>query len=123
MSNLARKLQQQKQVTTEVHQRPSNKKKVKGLSKITPFEKILYLSFIFACFFVGTKIVKTQAAIYDTNLKIQSIKNDVAKQKQHNSELKMKIDELSTYERIWQKAKDLGLNIDSNNVKYTDTSN
>jgi len=120
MSNLARKLQQ-KQVT-DLQQRPSNKKKPKKVSKITPFEKILYLVFIFACFFMGTKIIKTQAAIYDTNLKIQHVKNEIANGKQHNSELKMKIDELSTYERIWQKAKELGLNIDSNNVKFTDTS-
>jgi cell division protein FtsL len=121
MSNLARKLNQ-KQVT-DAHHRPSPKKKEKKLSKITPLEKVLYVSFIFACFFIGTKIIKTQAAIFDTNIKIQNVKNEVAKEKQHNSELKMKIDELSTYERIWQKAKDLGLNIDSNNVKFTDTSN
>ncbi|GGI14434.1 cell division protein FtsL [Gottfriedia solisilvae] len=123
MSNLARKLQQ-KQVT-DSQLRPSIKKKArtKKLSKVTPIEKFLYVSFIFACFFIGTKIVKTQAAIFDTNIKIQQVKNEVAKEKQHNSELKMKIDELSTYDRIWQKAKELGLKIDSNNVKFTDSGN
>lgn len=121
MSNLARKLNP-KQVT-DSQLRPSNKKKLKKISRITPFEKLLYVTFIFACFFIGTKIVKTQAAIFDTNIKIQELKNEVAKKKQHNSELKMKIDELSTYERIWEKAKELGLNLDSNNVKFTDTSN
>lgn len=123
MSNLARKLHQ-KQVT-DSQLRPSNKKKVKTkkLSRVTPIEKFLYVSFIFACFFIGTKIVKTQAAIFDTNIKIQQVKNEVAKEKQHNAELKMKIDELSTYDRIWQKAKELGLKIDSNNVKFTDSSN
>ncbi|WP_158095015.1 cell division protein FtsL [Gottfriedia luciferensis] len=120
MSNLARKLHQ-KQVT-DSQPRPSNKKKQKRASKITPFEKLLYVSFIIVCFVIGTKIIKTQAAIYNTNLEIQNVKNEVAKEKQHNSELKMKIDELSTYERIWQKAKELGLNIDSNNVKFTDTT-
>ncbi|MFB7140125.1 cell division protein FtsL [Gottfriedia sp. NPDC056225] len=120
MSNLAKKLQQ-KQVT-DLQQGPSNKKKQKKVSKITPFEKLLYFSFLIVCFLMGTKIIRTQATIYDTNLKIQNVKNEVAKEKQHNSELKMKIDELSTYDRIWQKAKELGLNIDSNNVKFTDTS-
>ncbi|WP_088043902.1 cell division protein FtsL [Bacillus sp. EAC] len=121
MSNLARKLNQ-KQIT-DLQPRPSIKKKEKKQSKITTFEKILYVSFIFVCFFIGTKIIRTQAAIFDTNIKIENVKNDVAKQKQHNSELKMKVDELSTYDRIWKKAKELGLKIDSNNVKFTDTSN
>jgi cell division protein FtsL len=32
----------------------------------------------------------------------------------------MKIDELSTYDRIWEKAKELGLKLDSKNVKLTE---
>jgi cell division protein FtsL len=118
MSNLARKLQQQK--ITHNQQRPTPQPKVKKLSKVTPLEKILYLMFIFACCFIGTKIVKTQATIFDTNYQIQQMNKDISLQKEQNQELKMKIDELSTYDRIWGKAKELGLKLDNKNVKLTE---
>jgi len=118
MSNLARNLQQQK--ITHTQQRQTPQPKLKKLSKVTPLEKFLYFMFIITCCFIGTKIVKTQAAIYDTNAHIQQMNNDISLQKQQNQQLKMKIDELSTYSRIWEKAKELGLKLDNKNVKLTE---
>ena len=37
--------------------------------------------------------------------------------KKQNNELKLQVTELSAYDRIWTKAKELGLKLNENNVK------
>jgi cell division protein FtsL len=117
MGNLARKLQQeqeQKQLQKHVQ---SLEKQPKNRFSISPGEKILGIVFCAALCFGATYIISNQAAIYEINKDIQETSADIQSQKKVNTDLSMQVEELSTYERIWAKAKELGLNLNENNVK------
>lgn len=113
MSNLARKLQQEQQ--QRVAEAPK-KKKIKQ-SWLTPGEKLLILIFGLAICFGGTQVVTSHAAIYELNKDIQVLEASIQDQTKVNNDLEVQVSELSTYERIWAKAKELGLMLNENNVK------
>jgi len=48
---------------------------------------------------------------------VQSLDGKIDKQEAKNNELKLQVTELSAYDRIWTKAKELGLKLNENNVK------
>lgn len=117
MGNLARKLQQeqeQRQVQKQVQLPETGKKNRFGLS---PGEKILGVAFCAALCFGATHIISNQAAIYEINKDIQETSTLIQSQQKVNADLGMQVEELSTYERIWAKAKALGLKLNENNVK------
>jgi cell division protein FtsL len=117
MGNLARKLQQeqqQKQQQKQEQSRDTVRKKSFGFS---PGEKILGLTFCAAICFGSVQIISNQAAIYEINAEIQETSRIIQNQKKVNADLAMQVEELSTYERIWAKAKELGLKLNENNVK------
>ncbi|RUQ30620.1 cell division protein FtsL [Peribacillus cavernae] len=66
---------------------------------------------------VGVKIVSNQSNIYQTNKDIQQVEASITEQVKVNNDLKVQVGELSTYERIWKKAAELGLMLNENNVK------
>lgn len=115
MSNLARKLQQQQQQQQQPVQEP---KKV-SVKKVwlTPGEKILGLMFSAMVCFGAVQIISTQADIYQVNKEIQQTEVAIKEQQKINNDYKEQISELSTYERIWEKAKQLGLVLNEDNVK------
>ncbi|CAM3696092.1 cell division protein FtsL [Mesobacillus zeae] len=113
MSNLARKLQHEQQQTVQ-----SPKADVaRGTAWLTPGEKILALVFGIMVCFGAAFIVSKQAAIYEVNKDIQLAESTIDEQKKVNIDLGNQVDELSRYERIWEKAKELGLTLNENNVK------
>jgi cell division protein FtsL len=114
MSNLAKTLQQETQQQTVKSLKPSVKKLNAWLS---PGERVLFFAFgILVC--IGAAfIVSKQAAIYEANKEIQLVESSIQEQQKVNRDLEMQISELSTYERIWEKAKELGLTLNENNVK------
>ncbi|ETT85765.1 cell division protein FtsL [Viridibacillus arvi] len=61
--------------------------------------------------------LNTQSAINTTSVEIQNIENKIDETKKQNAELSIEVSELSTYERIWNKAKELGLKLNEKNVK------
>ena len=67
--------------------------------------------------FASVKIVSNQAAIYETNKEIQKVEASIDEQGKINDDLKVQVAELSTYERIWAKAQELGLKLNEKNVK------
>ncbi|WP_174733833.1 cell division protein FtsL [Mesobacillus harenae] len=116
MSNLARKLQQeQQQDIVNVPKKDEVKK-----FWLSPGEKALVLMFGVVFCFGGTFLVSNQAAIYEVNKEIQVMETTIQEQQKENSDLTMQIGELSTYERIWEKAKQLGLTLNENNVKVVE---
>jgi cell division protein FtsL len=117
MGNLARKLQQEQhgQQQKGMVQAPKPKKIRKKW--LTPGEKLLGLAFTGIICFGAVHIVSNQAAIYEMNKEIQDTKVAIQEQTKVNGDLEMQIGELSTYERIWEKAKELGLKLNENNVK------
>ncbi|MGM7635937.1 cell division protein FtsL [Bacillus sp. Hm123] len=83
----------------------------------TPGEKILFLLFALTICFMGAQIISTQTAVYEVNTEIQQIENKVKEQQRVNNDLKVQVSEESTYEKIWKRAKELGLNLSEQNVK------
>ena len=114
MSNLARKYLEQQLTEKKVE------KKSQVLIKkswLTPGEKIIGLAFaVFVCF-GSVHIISNQAKIYEVNKDIQVIEAKVSEQQKVNSDLQVQVSELSAYERIYKKAKEMGLIKDENNVK------
>lgn len=80
-------------------------------------EKFLFVLFSTSLVLFSTMILHTQAQINDTNREVQLIGKDIAEIEKQNMELSIQVKEKSTYERIWEKAKELGLNQNENNVK------
>lgn len=90
--------------------RPSRKIFSKG-------EKFLFVLFATILVLFSTMILHTQAQINETNREVQLIGKDISEIEKKNMELSIQVKEKSTYEVVWERAKELGLNLNENNVK------
>ncbi|MBU8877717.1 cell division protein FtsL [Bacillus sp. FJAT-29790] len=117
MGNLARKLQQEQQHEQKKQMVQAPKKATERNPWLSPGEKLIGLVFSGMVCFGAVHIVSNQAAIYEMNKDIQDTKVAIQEQNKANSDLEMQVSELSTYERIWDKARALGLTLNENNVK------
>ncbi|MGM0873558.1 MAG: cell division protein FtsL [Bacillota bacterium] len=118
MSNLAMKLEQKRQEQQQQQQMPVQEPIIiKRRASITPGEK--FLIFLFVSLFVigAVNIVAKSYTVYQANVDIQKTEAKIEEQTKLNSDLHVQVEELSTYDRIWEKAKELGLTLDQNNVK------
>src|SRR5690606_32593152 len=95
----------------------TNHQPVRKKSRITKGEKVLYLSFLAVFVMCALLVLQNQATIQATTHEIQTIEHDISEIQKQNTDLSVQISELSTYERIWAKAKELGLKVDKDNVK------
>ncbi|MCA1041090.1 cell division protein FtsL [Bacillus infantis] len=112
MSNLARKMQQEE---VQQHKTAVKVKKIKIKNLwLSPGEKIMGVVFGAIVCFGAVHIISNQAAIYEMNKDIQDIQASIQDKEKSNRELEMQISELSTYERIFEKAKSLGLTLNEN---------
>lgn len=80
-------------------------------------EKFLFVMFAAVLVLFSTMILHTQAQINDTNKEVQRNNNKIVEISKQNTELSIQVSEKSTYEVIWNKAKELGLNLNEKNVK------
>lgn len=118
MGNLASQLRQEQQ-TVRKQQRKTlrTKRRAEKRSLFTPGEKLLGLIFgAFLCF-GSVQIISNQASIYILNKDIQDTKKVIQEQQRINSDLNIQVSELSQYERIREKARELGLELNDQNVK------
>ncbi|ALS78199.1 MULTISPECIES: cell division protein FtsL [Planococcus] len=93
-------------------QQPARKK-----SLITKGEKILYSTFITVCIMCALLVLQNQSTIQASTQEIQTIEQSVNEKTKQNTDLSVQVSELSSYERIWSKAKELGLKLNEQNVK------
>ena len=108
-----------------VQQQPENPKqhslnqqvRKRRKSVFTSKEKVLYIAFIVVVAFMAVSILHKQSSIQQTSIEIQQFESEITEIQKENQDLKVQVSELSTYERIWEKAKALGLTLDENNVK------
>jgi cell division protein FtsL len=114
MSNLARNFEEQQRVEQTVHHRSEIKIRK---SWLTPGEKIIGVAFAGLICFGAVHLISNQAQIYEINHDIQAVETQVKEQQKVNSDLEVQVSELSTYERIYEKAKQMGLVLNENNVK------
>ncbi len=80
-------------------------------------EKVLFAVFLSVVTFFSVMILQTQASIHATTKDIQIIEQQIDETKKQNTDLSIQVSELSTYERVWEKAKALGLKLNEKNVK------
>ena len=113
MANIARQLRQEQQEQTIV----APKKRIKQKGWISPGEKILGITFGALLCFGSVHIISNQASIYQVNKEIQDTKVTVQEQEKSNSDLTIQVNELSQYERIRDKAQELGLTLNDQNIK------
>ena len=77
---------------------------------------------LFAVFALGLVLftsvaLQKQAAVASLNKENHKISMDIEKIEKENEELTIQVGEKSTYERIWQTAKERGLNLNEGDVK------
>ena len=121
MSNLARKLQQQQQHQSHVQPQPKHQPSKKASpGRLTPVEKILGLVFALFLTVLSAQLISSSAGLYQINKEIGQLESEITQQERKNQDLENQVSELSRYERIMAKAKELGLKPDENNVKLVE---
>lgn len=113
MNSLANKIQEQQ------YEQPQQTVQTVVIrkTKISIGELFLICSLAFVMTFVGVKMISKQASIYKMNKDIQQVEASVQSQTKVNEDLKVRVKELSEYDRLWKKAEELGLKRNANNVK------
>lgn len=98
---------------------PQNPVRVPAKKKnfITKGEKVLYLSFLAAFVLCALMVLQNQSVILASTQEIQTIEHSIDEKVKQNTDLSVQVSELSTYERIWAKAKEQGLKLNEQNVK------
>jgi cell division protein FtsL len=113
MNNTAAKIHERQRPSSRPHVRKKRKLKF----RLTLGEKFLFLSFCAFAMYAAIHIVANQVKIYQINKEIQQLQETVQEQQKRNNDLYVEVQQLSTYERILKKAKELGLSLNENNVK------
>ncbi|RAK23265.1 cell division protein FtsL [Anoxybacillus vitaminiphilus] len=113
MNHAAVKIKTNEVQRREHHVRPKRKRQF----RTTLGEKVLLFAFAMFVVYCSIQIVSNQVAIYQANKQIQQLEETIQEQKKYNNDLSVQVQELSTYERILEKAKELGLSLNENNVK------
>ena len=114
MSNLARKVleKQQAEQSVQIERQVKIKK-----SWLTPGEKIIGVVFAGMVCFGAIHLISNQSQIYEANKELQTVQDKINEQEKVNGDLKVQVSELSSYDLIFAKAKEMGLIKDENNVK------
>lgn len=117
MSNLAKKYQIEKR---EYYQQPTQQPIPKQLTKKIGFtrgEKVLGFGFAIIICLLSIGIISNFSSLYTLNKDYQDTNKLIHEQTNINSDLSMQVSKLSDYDRIMQKAKEMGLIFDENNMK------
>lgn len=83
----------------------------------TKGEKTLFVAFVAAVALFAVVLLQAQSSLNAVNKEIQIIQADMTETAKHNNDLSIQVSEKSTYERIWGKARELGLSLNEKNVK------
>ncbi len=110
---------QQPVLPEQPQHQPSIKKskKTNKLKYITVTEKLLLLAFVVVFGVFAVMLLNTQGEIQTTTMEIQKLESEASEIAKQNIDLKVQVSELSTYERIWERAQALGLTLNEKNVK------
>jgi cell division protein FtsL len=117
MSNLARELEHQQRQQEQQMQEIQKQKRAVRKSWLTPGEKFLSLAFAGLVCLGAVQMISNQAKIYKVNEDIQNVQSSIKDHQKVNSDLKVQVSKLSNYNRISDKAKKMGLELNENNVK------
>lgn len=107
------------QPQTEPQTRTVTKKVV---VQLTRFEKFLYITLVTAIAVIAIYILSLKMDVYDTNGKIADLETKIEQQSSENSAIQSEIKKNSSYERIYDKAKEQGMSLKNDNVKVVRTN-
>ena len=116
-------LEQREMVTThvreyEIPEQPKKQPKLKQSRKrVTVGEKFLYVLLTSILVLFASTIIHAGSEINNVNHEVSALNSKIEETTKKNTELSIQVKEQSTYERVWEKAKELGLNLNENNVK------
>ncbi len=85
--------------------------------QLTKFEKVLYITLITVIAMLSIYMLSLKMDAYDTRGKIADLDYKIDKQSSENSALQSEIKKNSSYERIYEKAKETGMSLENDNVK------
>lgn len=102
------------QPQTEPQTRTVTKKVV---VQLTRFEKFLYITLVTAIAVIAIYMLSLKMDAYDTRGKIADLDTKIEKQSSENSAIESEIKKNSSYERIYDKAKNEGMSLKNDNVK------
>ena len=66
---------------------------------------------------LSVMIIQTESAVRATTTDIALMEKEIDSTVKKNTDLSIQVNELSTYDRIWKKAEELGLKLNEQNVK------
>lgn len=116
-------IEQRAMVTThvrehEIPEQPKKQPKIKRSRKVFSVgEKFLFVLFTTILVLFASAILHTEGQLNEVNREVQALSANLDEQTKKNIELSIQEKELSTYEKVWEKAKELGLNLNEKNVK------
>ncbi|UTR10976.1 cell division protein FtsL [Evansella sp. LMS18] len=117
MSPLVQKQAPYTSVQPQRERRTVTKRVYKG--RVTKGEKLIYIVASAAFVFVLCLILSNYASIYMTNHQIQQTEVEISQQTGVNEALSLQVMELSDPERILSEAKDMGMVLNEENVRFT----
>ncbi|MFQ3726408.1 cell division protein FtsL [Staphylococcus equorum] len=91
--------------------------KRKVVVQLTKFEKMLYIGLITVIALISIYMLSLKMDAYDTREKIADLDTKIEQQSSENSAIESEIKKNSSYERIYDKAKDEGMSLKNDNVK------
>lgn len=83
----------------------------------SPGEKLLFVIFASLFALASSVVIQREGQLNDVNREVQSISHQIEQTTKQNTELSVQVKEQSTYDIIWERAKELGLNLNEKNVK------
>ncbi len=102
----------------EIPEQPKKQVQVKRSKKrVTVGEKFLYVLLTSILVLFASTILHTGSELNNVNREVSALNSKIEETAKNNTELAIQVKEQSTYERVWEKAKALGLNLNEQNVK------
>ena len=92
-------------------------KKKKKKHHVLGIEKVMYRFCIVVTVLLIVGIVCGQTTLAQINLEVQKLNNEVNDQRNKNESLEMKIDEMTSLDRIKEVSNEYGLTYNSENIK------
>ena len=115
------------QHTSIPKQQPQSEPQTRTVTKkvvvqLTRFEKFLYITLVTAIAVIAIYLLSLKMDAYDTNGKIADLDQRIEQQSSENSAIKSEIKKNSSYERIYNEAKQKGMSLKNYNVKVVRTN-
>jgi len=115
--------EQRQMVSTHIREQvipeqPKKQAKIRKSKKwVTTGEKFLYVLLTSILVLFASTILHTGSELNDMNREVSALSGKLDETAKKNIELTVLMKSESTHEKVWEKARKLGLNLNENNVK------